>query len=155
LERFRDQRLGFTGGPDSQISHRPILYRHQRYIERIGCGSCRNVAVALWDGEAPIGSALDRWPAEGAVRIARIHDPAGHHRDELQRHGRRQFEHRPAAIRAARGGRAVEIAGGIEDQAGRGISPVRAVAEAMQHFLRPAPARLGRQLEHQSQSVQG
>ena len=66
---------------------------------------------------------------------------------------RRQLEHRPALVQsvnagAAVGGRAVEIAGGIEDQAGDRISPVRAVAEAIQHLLRPAPARCGRQLEH-------
>ena len=38
-----------------------------------------------------------------------------------------ELEHRPVAVSAALAGRAVEIAGGIEDQAGVGISPVRAV----------------------------
>ncbi len=61
---------------------------------------------------------------------------------------RRQLEHRPGEVIAARERRAVEIAGGIEDQTGVGKSPVRAVAEVMQHFLRPASARCGRQLEH-------
>ena len=32
----------------------------------------------------------------------------------------RQLEHRPAVVSAALSGRAVEIAGGIEDQAGEG-----------------------------------
>ncbi len=72
----------------------------------------------------------------------------------------RQLEHRPEAVRLATApsativGRAVEIAGGIEDQAGVGQKPVRAVvAEAMQHRLRPAPARCGRQLEHRPVAV--
>src|SRR5208282_6584827 len=64
----------------------------------------------------------------------------------------RQLEHCPACyvavVTAAQAGRAVEIAGGIEDQATVGIVPVCAVtAEVMQHLLRPAPAGCGRQLE--------
>ena len=66
---------------------------------------------------------------------------------------RRQLEHRPVSCESRPNGRAVEIAGGIEDQAGLGIDPVRAVAEAMQHRLRPAPALLGRQLEHRPDVV--
>src|ERR1019366_10149295 len=45
-------------------------------------------------------------------------------------------------------GRAVEIAGAIEDQPGQGGNPVRAAAEVMQHLLRPAPTPCGHQLEH-------
>ena len=41
---------------------------------------------------------------------------------------RRQLEHRTGGVSAAVAGRAVEIAGGIEDQAGDGDSPVRAAA---------------------------
>jgi hypothetical protein len=66
----------------------------------------------------------------------------------------RQLEHRPVVqVSAARDGRAVEIAGGIEDQPGEGLIPVRAVAEAPQHLLRPGSARCGRQLEHRPVSV--
>jgi hypothetical protein len=64
------------------------------------------------------------------------------------------FEHRPGTINAARLGRAIEIPNSIEDQGGAGIEPVFAVlVEAMQHFLRPAPACLARQLEHRTPAV--
>jgi hypothetical protein len=60
----------------------------------------------------------------------------------------RDLEHRPGVMSTTSAGRAVEIAGRIEDQAGAGLKPVCAVVvEAIQHLLRPAPARLGRQLE--------
>src|SRR5271157_1162295 len=51
-----------------------------------------------------------------------------------------QLEHRPVIVSAAIVGRAVEIAGGIEDEAGVGNRPIRAV-EAMQQLLRPTPVR--------------
>ncbi len=43
----------------------------------------------------------------------------------------RDLEHRPGAVSTTFAGRAVEIAGGIEDQAGLGMVPVRGHAEAM------------------------
>src|ERR1039458_2370443 len=67
----------------------------------------------------------------------------------------RQLEHRPVAVvSAALVRRAVEIAGGIEDQGGQRLNPVRAVVvEVMQHLLRPGSARSGRQLEHRPVAV--
>src|SRR5208282_3681131 len=61
-----------------------------------------------------------------------------------------QLEHRTlAVVSAAPGGRAVEVAVGIEDQASVGTKPIYAVeVEAMQHLLRPAPAPVGLQLEY-------
>src|ERR1017187_7796002 len=64
-----------------------------------------------------------------------------------------ELEHRTEAGRAAAVGRAVEIAGAIKDQAAFRASPVRRVAEAMQHVLRPSSARGGRQLEHRAAAV--
>ena len=66
-----------------------------------------------------------------------------------------KLEHRPVTVSAATGRSAVEIAGGIEDQAGQGSGPVRAVAEVMQHRLRPSSARCGRQLEHCAATIGG
>ena len=60
----------------------------------------------------------------------------------------RQLEHCPDAVRAAKERGAVEIACGVEDQAGEGLRPVRAVSETMQHVLRPTPAGCRRQLKH-------
>lgn len=60
----------------------------------------------------------------------------------------RQLEDCPVVVSAAHEGRAVEIAGGIEDQAGRGGIPVRAVVvEAIQHPLRPESSPFAGQLE--------
>jgi len=60
-----------------------------------------------------------------------------------------QLERRPVAVRTAQGRRAIEIASGIEGQAGERVSPVGAVDnKAMQQRFRPAPAPVGRQLEH-------
>ena len=52
----------------------------------------------------------------------------------------RHLERRPVLVSSAPGGRAVEIAGGVEDQSGIGIGAVRATAEVMDHLLRPASA---------------
>ena len=53
--------------------------------------------------------------------------------------------------RAAGRGRAVEIAGGIENQAAVArIEPVGATSEVMQNRLRPFASRRGRQLEHRA-----
>src|SRR5580704_477655 len=70
-----------------------------------------------------------------------------------------QLEHRSKGDIAARGSaalvrRAVEIAGGIEDQAGERSEPIGAiVVEAMQNPLLPASACLGHQLEHGAADV--
>src|ERR1700674_1059644 len=70
----------------------------------------------------------------------------------------RQLEHHPAAKSdiarkvAAADGRAVEITGGIEDQA-RGKRSVAALAEVIQHLLRPPSTRFGRQLERRARLV--
>jgi len=59
---------------------------------------------------------------------------------ETTKGSRFDLEHRPRVISAAIEGRAVEIAGGIDGQAGSGTSPVPAVeVEAMHNLLRPTP----------------
>ena len=64
-----------------------------------------------------------------------------------------ELERRPPVVSSAPAGGAVEITGGIENQRGLGSVPVRAVAEAIQHLLRPASARCGRQLEYRPRAV--
>src|SRR5258706_5942933 len=64
-----------------------------------------------------------------------------------------QRKHRPLVVNAAPTRRAVEFAGGADDQAAIGISSVRAVSEAMQQCLRPAPACLGSQFVHRTEPV--
>ena len=54
---------------------------------------------------------------------------------------------------AALEGRAIEIAGGVWDEAAIGNSPVRAAAKAVQHRLRPPSTFSRRQLEYRSQAM--
>src|SRR5258708_3186326 len=59
-----------------------------------------------------------------------------------------QLEDGTVGVSAAIVGRSVEIAGGIDDQAGvGGISVLAIVVEAVQNLLAPASVGLGRQLE--------
>src|SRR5580704_1878555 len=60
----------------------------------------------------------------------------------------RQLEYCAHVISSAYVGRAVKIAGGIQDEAGIRMLPVLTVPEAMQHFLGPASTGFGRQLEY-------
>ena len=60
----------------------------------------------------------------------------------------RQFEDNTAASSAARPARAVEVAGGVEDQVAIAYTAPVCAIEVMQNFLPPTPARFGHQLEH-------
>src|SRR6266849_233746 len=74
---------------------------------------------------------------------------------------RMQLERRPASgaatsrSSAAGGGRAVEIAGTVEDQAAAGIGTVSRAdaAEGIDHTPSPAPTRCALQLEHRAVAV--
>src|ERR1019366_773466 len=125
---------------------------------------------------APVGRQLEHCPAVGSAAVlGRAVEIAGGIEDQpgggispvravavevmqhLLRPGSarrgRQLEHRPGAVSAARDSRTVEIASSIEDQASLGITPVRTIAETMQHLLRPSSARYGHQLEHRPGAV--
>src|ERR1019366_1305553 len=66
----------------------------------------------------------------------------------------RQLEDRSCGVRAAIRGRAIEVAGVIEDQPSVGIQPVRrAVTEAVQYRLRPAASAVGRHFKRRPAAV--
>src|SRR5580700_9429726 len=66
-----------------------------------------------------------------------------------------QLKHRTVlvVVTADKGRSAVEVAGGIDDQAAVGLEPILAQAEVMQHLLPPTTARFGYQLERCAPAV--
>jgi hypothetical protein len=70
----------------------------------------------------------------------------------------RQLEHHAMSVAAGRAvaaliSRAVEVPGGIEDQAGIGLGSVRVAREAVKDALRPSSIRARRQFEHHATFV--
>src|SRR5271169_5208320 len=101
------------------------------------------------DGRAvDIAGGVEDQAGCGLVRIRAVAEVMQHLRRPAPARGRYELEHRSPIKRAAKSGRAVEIAGSIEDQTGSRGTVVCVDAEPYQHLLRPAPATRGRQLEH-------
>src|SRR5271154_3947651 len=109
----------------------------------LGCGAVE-IAAGI-ETQAAVGLAPVRAGGAKAIQYRLRPAPA--------RCGR-QLEHRTiageptVAVGPTFGRGAVEIAGGVENQAGLGELPIWAPAEVIQYGLGPAPARCGRQLEH-------
>jgi hypothetical protein len=111
------------------------------------------VYAAIDGGAVEIAGAIEDEAAVGVGPIAPIAEAVQYGFCPAATPVRLQLEDRPEAMNATADGRAVEIAAGIDDQAGVGILSIRAITQTVKHRFSPAAAPIGCQLEHRTEPM--